>query len=453
MSASERALRYSKKIGISECEIIFSKRKIITIRITDSDIAELKQNNDECFGIRVIHDKKIAAAQTNNDRNLEKVIDESLKATDHLKSNNFWSSLPKKPKKIPSLNGAFDKKLDEISGKDAVDIALEMINAADDKKINAISGSLNIISETFQIMNSNELDLKDKATYIAGIINSDSEKGESSVSGIGHDSGRTLEKFSPTQIGLDSKTMCIESINPKKCEDDTYSIIFEPYSVGELLAFVFASNFSLKTFSEKKSCFSNDFDKKIAVDEFSLVDDPHEHNGIGSKPFDDEGIITKPNTLINKGVFCGLYSDSYSAFKESKETSGNASRIGSPMGRSGQAIPIPAPHNLKILDGSNTQDDIIKDTKKGLIVGRLWYTYAVNPIKGDFSCTARSGIKIIENGQITNPIKPVRIIHNITKLLQNISAIGNNSKNVIQWASLPSITPTIRVEGIKVRSI
>ena len=43
---------------------------------------------------------------------------------------------------------------------------------------------------------------------------------------------------------------------------------------------------------------------------------------------------------------------------------------------------------------------MIKDTKHGLLIGRLWYTYAVNPIKGDFSCTARSGIRIIENGEV-----------------------------------------------------
>jgi PmbA protein len=95
----------------------------------------------------------------------------------------------------------------------------------------------------------------------------------------------------------------------------------------------------------------------------------------------------------------------------------------------------------------------IKDTKHGLLVGRLWYTYAVNPIKGDFSCTARSGIRIIENGEITSPGKSVRIIHNLPRLLQNISAVGDNEKNVLQWASLPSITPSIKVEKIKVNSI
>jgi len=88
-----------------------------------------------------------------------------------------------------------------------------------------------------------------------------------------------------------------------------------------------------------------------------------------------------------------------------------------------------------------------------ILVGRLWYTYAVNPIKGDFSCTARSGIRIIENGEIKGPGKSVRIIHNLPTMIKNISEIGNNQRNVIQWASLPSIVPSIKAENISVNSI
>jgi PmbA protein len=96
---------------------------------------------------------------------------------------------------------------------------------------------------------------------------------------------------------------------------------------------------------------------------------------------------------------------------------------------------------------------MIKETKHGLLVGRLWYTYAINPIKGDFSCTARSGIQIIENGEIVGPGRSVRIVHNLTTLLKNISDIGNDQRRVMQWASLPSISPSIKVEGIAVNSI
>ena len=453
MSAFDKALRKSKNLGIDECEIVFSKRKITTIRITDSEIAELKQNIDENYGVRLIKDKRIVAGQTSSEENIEKIIQKSVDSTSYIQPKRFWKTLPHSVKSHPILKEMFDKKLAEISGAQASDIAQEMINSASDEKINAISGSLNIVTESFNITNSFELNLSDNATYISGIINADSDFGGTAVSGMGHDSCRTLGKFNPVKIGQDAKIMCKESINPKRCEEGVYSIVFDPYSVGELLAFVFSSNFSLKFFSDKKSCFSNCFNQSIAVEDFSLIDDPHVPNSIGSKPFDDEGVTTSPNSLIKNGVFCGLYSDLYTAYKEGKSTSANASRLGIPMGRSSQPVPTSAPHNMKIESGDMSKDEIIKDTKHGLLVGRLWYTYAVNPIKGDFSCTARSGIRMIEDGEIKGSVKSFRIIHNLPVLLKNISAIGNNLRNIIQWSSLPSVTPSLRVEGIKVNPI
>ena len=453
MFTLDKALEYSRKLRIDECEIVHVKRKITTVRITDSEIFELKQNLDESYGIRIIHDKKIASIQTSNDNEIQKSIEDSLQTISHLKPREFWKSLPHELKSRNNLEGVYDKTLDDISGSDATDIAQSMINHTLDRKINMISGSLNIVSENFQIANSNGLSAIDKGTYVSGIINADSQVGKSEVSGIGQECCRTLDKFSAEQIGNDAKTMCIESINPQKCESGEFTIIFEPYSVGELLAFVVSSNFNFKTYSEKKSCFSNSFKEKIAVDDFSLIDNPHISQGIGSKSFDDEGIKTKMNTFVDNGVFTNTFCNLFDGFKESIESTGNASRPGSPMGRSAESIPISMPHNMLIKSGSISQEDMIKDTKRGLLVGRLWYTYAINPIKGDFSCTARSGIRIIENGKIKSPGKPVRIIHNLPKLLLNISAVGNNEKNVLQWASLPSITPSITVEKIKVDSI
>jgi len=452
LSALEKALNHSKNLGIDECEIVIVKKKIITVRITDSEIAEIKQNFDENFGIRLIHKNKIVSIQTTNQQNIEKEIDDAFQISSGLKPREFWSGLPYKltPKQ---LEGVFDEKLEKISGGKVMDIAQNMINSANNNKINTITGSLNIVSEQYEIANSNGLDLKDKATYISGIINAESEYGPIPVSGIGHASCRTLSNFSAEQIGEDAKIMSIESINPQKIDSGKYSIIFEPYSVGELLAFVIASNFNFKTFVEKKSCFSNNFEEKIAIDEFNLIDDPHIPEGIGTKSFDDEGIETKKNDLIENGIFKNTFSNLFDSYKEGEQSTGNASRIGSPMGRSSEPIPIAVPHNLKVSSGNTSQEEMIKNTKHGLLIGRLWYTYAVNPIKGDFSCTARSGIRIIENGQIINSGRSVRIIHNLPSLLKNISEIGNNQKSVIQWASLPSITPTIKVENITVNSI
>ena len=450
MSSLEEALDHSKNLGIDECEIVHVKRKITTVRITDSEIYELKNNSDENFGIRIIHDKKIGSVQTTNDEEIQNAISNSFQTISHLKPRDFWKNLPLELKSKKNLEGVYDKKLEEITGSQASDIAQSMINFSLDDKISSISGSLNIVSEKFTICNSHGLFETDKATYISGFLNAESQIGNSDVSGIGQNCCRTLDKFSPQQIGEDAKTMCIESINPQNCEGGEYTIIFEPYSVGELLAFVVVSNFDFKTFTEGKSCFSNEFKKQVAVEKFSLIDNPHSPQGLGTKPFDDEGVETQINKLVENGFFSNTYSNLFDSYKEGTKSTGNASRPGSPMGRNAESIPISRPHNLQIKSGEFSQDEMINDTRKGLLVGRLWYTYAVNPIKGDFSCTARSGIRIIENGRIRMPGKSVRIVHNLPKLIQNISGIGKNEKNVIQWASLPSITPSIRVEKIKV---
>ena len=452
MSALEKAVNHSKKSGIDECEIVCVKKKVITIRITDSKIVEVKENQDEDYGLRLILDKRITSIQTTKKQEIEKLIEKGKKTTSGLQSKNFWEGLPYKAKS-KTLEGIYDEKLNNISSIKAVDIAQTMINSASNKKINTITGSLNIVSEVFELLNSNDLYLKDKATYVSGIVNAESEYGTLPVSGIGHDSSRTLKNFFPERIGTEAKIMGLESLNPKKIESQSYSIIFEPYSVGELLAFVASMNFSFKALSEKKSCFSNKFEKEIASKEFSLVDDPHIPEGIGTKSFDDEGIPTQRKKLVTNGIFTNTFSNIFDSYKEGKQSSGNASRPGSPMGRSAEPIPMSAPHNLKIESGGSSQEDMIKDTKQGLLIGRLWYTYAVNPIKGDFSCTARSGIRIIENGEIKGPGKSVRIIHNLPIMMKNISEIGNNQKNVIQWASLPSIVPSIKAEKIVVKGI
>lgn len=452
MSALEKALSNAKKLKIDECDVALVKKKITTVRITDSEIVEIKQNFDQSFGIRLIHNKKIASMQTTKEEEIEQTMLKALSASSNIKSRRLWKGLPYKTKHV-QLEGTFDEKLEQISGSECTDIAQNMINSADNYKVSTITGSLHIVSEKFELMNSNGLNFSDKATYISGIINAESEHGETPVSGIGHACSRTYSNFSPEQIGKDAKTMCVESINPQKIDSDVYSIIFEPYSVGELLAFVVAANFNFKIFSEKKSCFSNSYEKRIAVEELDLVDDPHMSEGIGTKSIDDEGIDTKKQDLIKKGIFKNTFSNLFDSYKEESQSTGNASRSGSPMGRSSEPIPTSSPHNLKINPRDYSQEEMIKETKHGLLVGRLWYTYAINPIRGDFSCTARSGIRIIENGKIIGPGKSVRIIHSLPNMFKNISAIGKNQRNVIQWASLPSITPSLRAENIAVNAI
>lgn len=450
MSVCNDVISYARKANVDECESILCSKKIITIRITDSEIAEIKENHEKSLGIRLIHKKRISCAQTTT---LEpnKIVDDALRSAKNITERKFWKTLPSDSTCV-ALEKVNDPRLWKMTAVDISDIAHEMINSTQNQKITNISGSLNVVCEEFELANTNELQRRDIATYISGIINADSDIGSFPVSGIGQASSRMLSDFRPENIGRDASEMCARSINPQTADSGITNIVFEPLAVGELLAFVFASNFSLKTYSENRSCFSEKIGNSIAGECFDLIDDPHMPNGLGSKSFDDEGVSTKPTHYIRNGVFEKTYSDLYNAYKEGTKSSGNASRLGSPLGRSSDPVPVSAPHNLTIR-GNVKRDDIIKDTKNGLLVSRLWYTYPVNPIRGDFSCTARSGIWVISNGQIKAPAKSVRIIHNLPRLLQQISAVADNERAVLPWASMPVTAPTIRCDGVTISPI
>ena len=63
MSACEEALAYLEKSRVDECEVIAVKKRVTTVRVTDSCVAEIKHNADENLGIRIIHGKRIASVR------------------------------------------------------------------------------------------------------------------------------------------------------------------------------------------------------------------------------------------------------------------------------------------------------------------------------------------------------------------------------------------------------
>jgi PmbA protein len=173
LSACERALTHAKNLKIDECESIFSHRKIITVRITDSEIAEIKQNQEKTVGVRVINKKRISSAQTSNLEEIPQIVEQALTSSNLPKPKEYWGSLPHEFKKIVSVDGLYDKKLAEITGNGAVEISQIMINSASHQKISSITGSLNIVSEQIDIHNTHGLQCSDEATYISGTINAD----------------------------------------------------------------------------------------------------------------------------------------------------------------------------------------------------------------------------------------------------------------------------------------
>ena len=91
-------------------------------------------------------------------------------------------------------------------------------------------------------------------------------------------------------------------------------------------------------------------------------------------------------------------------------------------------------------NGKHTLDSIIKEIRKGVIINR--FSGNVNPVNGDFSGVVKGG-HLIENGNITCPVKEVMVAGNIFDSLMNISALSRERKKIFD-----SFLPYISIENI-----
>jgi PmbA protein len=92
LSICESIITHANNLNIDESESVLVNRKTTTIRITDSEIAEVKESLDRSLGIRLVHEKKISTVQTNI---LEDVpVEKAFRLIQYSKPKTFWKSLP-----------------------------------------------------------------------------------------------------------------------------------------------------------------------------------------------------------------------------------------------------------------------------------------------------------------------------------------------------------------------
>ena len=211
MSALEKAYDKCKKSDFDEIEIASIKKKIITVRITDSEIAEFKEINDENLGIRLVNEKRISSLHTSITSNIDKDIEFAIKKIDKQRPKDFWQGFPSKT--LPNKKeGIFDSKLEELSNEEILEVSQNIIDLTQNEKITSITGSLHIVIDEFQLKNSSNLQFSEKSSYISAFINAESEMSSVPVSGIGFSNGRNLDSLNITQLAEDAQQMCIENI-------------------------------------------------------------------------------------------------------------------------------------------------------------------------------------------------------------------------------------------------
>jgi PmbA protein len=318
-----------------------------------------------------------------------------------------------------------------------------------------VGGDLTILQERMAIASYEMPDVQsDESAIITAYVTGMVEKGD--AKGSGYSVYLRLNDLSD-EAGSEAAQNAINSLNGVRVSSGDYPVILGPQPIAELLNNLIIPSCTTSAFYSLESCFLGKLGSQVASDMLTIVDRGNAPGLIGSKGITCEGLPTGETVLIREGVLSGLLSDWYEYQRilndpKAKEKLGvapidfrhamiprNGFRFARGGGRSFGMLPTASATNIVFESPSSTDlRTLIRKVNRGIMVGRLWYTYPIHGLRaGDFTSTLTADSYFIEDGQVKAPIKvnTLRINDNISNILMGIRGMTRDTRPTVRWAA------------------
>jgi predicted Zn-dependent protease len=198
------------------------------------------------------------------------------------------------------------------------------------------------------------------------------------------------------------------SRNPAALEPGRYTVVLEPDATSDLIPLM-AGALQARSAEEGRSAFAKGggatkVGEKIVDERVTLRSSPADPL-ILATPFDGEGMPLGGQTWIERGVLKQLAYTRFWANKQGKTPTGGANA-------------------LRLEGGTESLDQIIAGTERGVLVTHCWYIRSVDQRTLVYTGLTRDGTFLIENGRIARPVKNFRFNESPLFMLNNLDAIG-----------------------------
>lgn len=244
-------------------------------------------------------------------------------------------------------------------------------------------------------------------------------------------------QLNTTRVAERATDKARQSRNPVAIEPGRYTVILEPQAVGDLVQLI--SNYvDARSSDEGRSPFAkqgggNKIGEKIVDSRITLLSDPGDPQLLG-QPYDGEGMPLGRQVWVENGVLQQLY---YSRF----------------WGKKQGKTPTAAPSTFKMVGGTDSLDDLIKSTTRGVLVTRLWYLREVDPRTILYTGLTRDGTFLVENGKITKSLKNFRFNESPLFMLNNLEALGRAERLAGTEQGGDVVMPSMRVKDFNFTSL
>jgi predicted Zn-dependent protease len=234
-------------------------------------------------------------------------------------------------------------------------------------------------------------------------------------------------------LGARAVEKAMRSQNPRAVEPGRWTVVMEPTTVGNMVGLMM-NQLGARSADEGRSFFSatgggNKIGEQFVDSRVNIFSDPGDPRTL-SPTFDGEGLPNRRMVWVEDGVLRNLNYSRYWAQRQSVEPSG-------------------FPSGWYMSGGDSTMEDMIASTERGLLLTRFWYIRGVDPRTILFTGLTRDGTFLIENGEISHPVKNFRWNESPIFMLNNIEMMGEPVR--ISASESSGLTDAVVVPPLKVR--
>ncbi|MBA3454290.1 MAG: TldD/PmbA family protein [Deltaproteobacteria bacterium] len=424
---AQLAVEIAKRAGADDAEVLVRDGSELTAKIRLGEPELVQEAGSRGLGLRVLKDGKRAVTYTSDLRReaLEALCAETVTLAGYAERDEF--SEPPDPsllaKSFPELD-LYDPKVAEVDAAWALKQAIAGEAAArnHDKRVTNSEGATwsRVLGAT-AFATSGGFVGGYRGSYASFVVEPLCDDTTDSANpkkrnGYWWTASRFLAELEAAEaVGIEAARRTVATLGSRKVDTQECAIVFDPEVSRSIVGTIFSvANGS--SFWRKSSYLVGKEGEVIASPLVTIVDDPLIPRAPGSRPFDGDGLPTRKNSVVDKGVLQPVLCDVYSARKLGRESTGSA-------GRGIGGNPGPTTSNLVMQAGTMKRDALIRDTKRGLYVTSLM-GFGFNPITGDFS---RGAVGFwIENGELTFPVSEVTIAANFDEILKRIDAVADD---------------------------
>jgi PmbA protein len=442
LTLAEKAVCVAIKNGAAEAEAFAYEGKATNVGIERGQITKTERIIDVGIGIRVQVNKAIGFAYTNiidNPKIIEDVIAKALSAARASKPDADWKGLAEKKPYSFSPEKTFDSKILDLHSEDLVNLASRMLDAATegDNRVFPIEGGAGAGYVSNAIANSNGISAFDKGTMVECSVATLAKEGNTVTPVCFEFNAEREYRVDPEWVGKEAARQSLSALKTKRIETKNYKIILTQFALQELLYYTLISAVKADSVERNQSPFKDRLETKVGSEIITVHDDGLFPGGLRTGIFDGEGVPHQKTILIDKGILRNFLFDNYTAKKQGRESTGNASRAGY------LSTPGIEATNFHILPGKKSPEELIAETEEGLMISYLQGAHSSNPVSGEFSVVATPAWKI-KKGKVEHATKGVMLAGNVFDLIKNVTEVANNERKMGQL-----ISPWIHVENVK----